>query len=132
MGRKIDEAAIEKMREFVRGGWRKYGDATPSVELLSRHLGISRPTLWRWAGRAPEDEVHEEFLRLYDEMLAEQVRIVANGALENRMNAVFAKFLLSARHDWREKTESKVEAEIVEPDAETRRKAEEARRAAMD
>lgn len=71
----------------------------PSIPGLAVFLGISKETVYDWARK------FEEFSELLGKMLARQEARLLNNGLGGKYNSNLAKFILSARHDYREKTD---------------------------
>jgi len=72
----------------------------PTVTLLAEYLKVHRDTVYKWAkDNEIFSDILEEVQRRYEQVLIE------NG-LTDRYNANLAKFLLSADHGKREKTDT--------------------------
>lgn len=75
----------------------------PSVLKLRRKLGVAKSTIYEWAGK------HPEFSDLLEEMVEIQEDILKEYGLSGDLHGNLAKFILSARHDYREKSDHRIE-----------------------
>lgn len=71
----------------------------PTVERLARHLGVSRSTVYKWAGE------NEAFSDIIEALLAEQADELINKGLTGKFNPTITKLLLSGKHGYVEKSE---------------------------
>lgn len=76
-----------------------YCPRLPSAAGLARHLGIHKDTLYAWA---KENKVFSDCIK---DLGAEQEKQAVELGHAGRSNPIFAKFILSAQHEYREKTE---------------------------
>ena len=74
----------------------------PTIAGLALHLGVSRDTIQVWG------KEHKEFSVIYEKLVGEQERRLNQKGLSGDYNSRFAQFLLSAKHGYREKTDTDV------------------------
>lgn len=74
----------------------------PTTAGLAVWLHVSQKTIFNWA------EGNEEFLQLLGDLNAEQEKRLINKGLLGEYNSNLAKFILSARHEYREKTDTDI------------------------
>ena len=72
----------------------------PSIKRFSQFCGIPRTTLNDWA------VAYKDFSELLDRIKKEQEARLVEKGLTGEYNPVMAKFILSARHEYREKTDT--------------------------
>jgi hypothetical protein len=91
-----DQEIIAKAKEFIE----KNDETTfPSVIKFARSIGYTRKTIYQRAATCQDlSDTLEEIKELQED------RLVSNGLVEN-WNSGFAKFLLSANHGMKEKSE---------------------------
>lgn len=71
----------------------------PSVAGLARHLDIGRSTIYFWS------KENKEFQDILESVNVEQEKQAVELGHAGKSNALMAKFLLSAKHDYREKSD---------------------------
>lgn len=75
----------------------------PTTNGLSLHLGISRSTLYEWRRK------YKEFADLIEELIFQQEETLVCYGLSGQFNATITKLILSARHEYQEKKDHRVE-----------------------
>ena len=78
----------------------------PKIEGLALYLQVNKSTIYEWA------KTHEDFSDVLDDILKEQEDRLIEGGLNGDFSPVITKLVLSARHDYREKTETKIEGTL--------------------
>lgn len=91
---KVTKQLLARAWEYANGGYEDLGRHIPTVEGLALFLDLTRETLY----------TRSEFSDILARVKAVQAELLVNHALDNTYNANFAKFLLSAKHDYVEKT----------------------------
>lgn len=77
------------------------GDAIPQIAGLAKYLKVSRDTIYEWMTH--EDK--KEFSDTCKAILSEQELALINKGLTGEFNPAFTKFVLSANHNMREKSD---------------------------
>lgn len=93
-------AMLEKVEQYIAGGYRECGDVIPSVAGLAIELGLSRSGVYKWI----EDESKPEFAELIDRLKHVQERELVNNGLSGTFHPQITKVIL-ARHGYSEKQE---------------------------
>ena len=75
----------------------------PSTYRLAKVLGVSRSTVYEWTSK------HQDFSDLLEELVAIQEDILVELGLSREIDSGLVKFILSARHGYREKKEVQVQ-----------------------
>lgn len=96
---KYNESVIELARDYLVN-FESYGDAVPTIAGLACEIGISRETVYAWMA----DEEKQEFSDIAKQLMTHQERKLTNGSLENRLNPMIAKLMLS-KHGYSDKQE---------------------------
>lgn len=71
----------------------------PTMPGLACELKVNKTTLYEWGKR------YEEFSNVLDNLVEKQERMLLQGGLSGDYNPVIVKLILSARHDYKEKTD---------------------------
>lgn len=71
----------------------------PSALGLSLYLGVNEDTLYEWSKK------HVEFSEAFRRVVKEGEHRMVNNAMSGKYNPLMAKFVLSSRHEYREKTD---------------------------
>ena|SRR3990167_2788660 len=71
----------------------------PSLAGLTRFLNVSRESIRNWANG------HEDFNTIFESVKVEQEKMLIEYGLFGKCNSLMAKFMLSAQHGYREKTD---------------------------
>ncbi len=71
----------------------------PTIEGLSRYLGIHKDTVYEW------EKIHPEFSDALSNLRAKQGEVLINKGLSGDYNPTIAKLMLSNNHGYREKTD---------------------------
>lgn len=100
MGRptKLTDELKAKATKYLKGGHLSCGDIVPSIAGLSRHLNVTRQTLYNFG------EQSTEFLDMLDDIKAEQERLLINNGLVGDFNSTIAKLML-VKHGYSDKQE---------------------------
>lgn len=93
-----DEETIRIAKAYIHGGYKEQGRPIPTVPGLGLCLGVTRKCLHDWARK------HPDFSEVYDELIKTQEDLLLAGGLDGKFNATITKLVLSARHEYREKT----------------------------
>ena len=91
---------LEKAHSYI-ANWRTLGNAIPSHDALAGYLGITRTTLYDWAGakdKAEFSDILDEVSRL------QKMELVDNGLLGD-FNSTMAKLMLT-KHGLSDKVET--------------------------
>jgi hypothetical protein len=72
---KYNDEILEKSTAYIEY-YKEYGDMIPSIAGLARFLKVSRETIHAW----DREEGKEEFSDIIRDLLAEQDRVLQNGA----------------------------------------------------
>lgn len=75
---------LKKTLDYIEG----FHAVVPSIERLSLHLKVSRPTIYDWA------KEHKEFSYALDKLKAKQAAEVMDKGLTGEYNSTIAKLLL--------------------------------------
>ena len=73
----------------------------PSVEGLSRYLGVARSTVYKWRGEFPA------FSDIIEDILSEQSEKLINEGLSGNYNSTIAKLILT-KHGYSDKQETDI------------------------
>lgn len=84
--------------------WSDDGDVIPTIEALALWLHVSRETVYAWA-RDPEKTFFSDTVSTLQSM---QGKTVLNKGVKGEFNAVISKLILSAKHEYREKSEQDI------------------------
>ena len=98
---KYNKDTIQKALEYIQNH-KDYGDPVPIAAGLACELGVSKSTIYKWAGE------HKLFSDTLDLLQSKQERMLAGGALEGELQATIAKLML-ANHGYSDKQEIKQE-----------------------
>jgi hypothetical protein len=79
----------------------------PTKGGLAVYLGINRDTLYEW-GKA-----NAEFSDILEQIMAIQEDRLVNNGLAGTYNPTIAKLLLASKHEYVEKTESKIDSTVT-------------------
>jgi hypothetical protein len=71
----------------------------PSMGGLARYLNIARSTIYEWK------EISPDFSDVCEQIVAEQEERLINNGLSGDYSPNLSKFILSARHEYREKSD---------------------------
>lgn len=74
-------------------------EGLPNLAKLSRILGVTRTTIYKWR------EEHEEFSYICEELLAEQEDTLINNGLNGDFNPTITKLILT-KHGYSDKVDS--------------------------
>jgi hypothetical protein len=92
---------LVKARDYLdHYGREDFGDAIPTMAGLSRHVGVSRKTLYAWK----IDERTEEMAVIMEQLIARQEQVLVNKGLLGEFNSTMAKLMLSNNHGYSEKS----------------------------
>lgn len=107
------EVKLIMAKEYLTGEyWKTEGDVIPTIEGLALFLSVSRDTIYEWSSQgstANEDGSENEKAEFSDtiaQLQAKQGRIIMNKGLTGDFNSVVSKLILSAKHDYKEKSET--------------------------
>jgi DNA-packaging protein gp3 len=100
---KLNKEIIEKTKLYIRNCEDVEKEVNlPTIEGLAYDLGINKTTVYDW--RKGEDELHQEFSYLIEDLLQKQARQLVNKGLSGAYNPTIAKVLLT-KHGYREGVE---------------------------
>lgn len=99
----ILDKAVGYVTLFFDEKTRPKDEVIPSIEGLSIHLEITRPTVYDWASQDSKGE----FSYIVERLLAKQGLILLNGTLTNQLNSNVGKAILS-KHGYTERTETDI------------------------
>lgn len=93
------QATLDAIDAYISGGWREIeGHVWPSLQGCAQMLGVNAESFRNWAYK------HRDFELKYQELKQFCESMLVQGGLAERYNPAFAKFLLSARFNYAEKT----------------------------
>jgi len=118
---KYSKKALQDAIKYVEGEWSKGEDVIPTIEALSLHLNAALSTIHLWATK------HEAFSDVLDNLKGIQVNLLQNRSIAGTFNSNMSKFILSARHDWREKKDITSGGESFALDEASKERAKKAR-----
>ncbi len=88
-------AVIDKAIDYLNN-YEEYGDPVPIAAGFADHIGISRSTLYKWAGE------HEDLSDMLCAIQTRQERGLCAGGLKSDYSAVITKLMLS-KHGYSDK-----------------------------
>lgn len=96
--------------EYVDGGWRDDEDVViPTEAGLALILQVTRETVENWA----RDPSKPKFFLTISKLRVQREHLLANGGLSGKFQPRISQFLLSANHNYREKTEQQIDSNIT-------------------
>lgn len=104
----LTEDLIARAAEYAAGGWHDEGDVVPTIEGLALSLGVGRNTLYSWEKLEEHDVGADRLVEFRDTLTYVrnmQARIVVNKGLNGDFNPAMSKFILSANHGMKERTD---------------------------
>lgn len=85
----------------------KDGESLPTVAGLALRLKVSRDTLYAWG------EANKEFSDTFHDLQATQEDMLVRYGLAGKYNSTIAKLLLSAKHNYREKSDVTTDGKAI-------------------
>ena len=98
-----DDSIVEKAKFYLEN-YDQFDDVVPQIASLALHLGVTRKTLYVWAG----EEDKEAFCYIFEAVKAKQEKTLVNGSLAGDMNPAISKMLLT-KHGYSDKIDQTVD-----------------------
>jgi len=106
---------LEARGEHVTPGGKvivtKKGFRIPTIEGFAVHAGLSKNTVYKWAAYQDDDGnlKYPDFSHALEFAQAVQSNLLVNGGMSGEYNSGLVKMILSAHHDYIEKTKTDLE-----------------------
>lgn len=93
---KVTPELLRKAKAFVEGEWKKYNKTVPTVEMLAKHLNLTRQYLYELP----------QLSDTLEQVQREQASMLIDRGLTNEYNPAIVKLLLSSKHGYVEKQQT--------------------------